>query len=104
MPSYFGWKYDPRWHSYHAGSEVVRERVEDNVKALLGKAKKDKAWTNPRGVKHIPLLVDDEIVGQLWQDADLAKLHVGSYWAGPFGQKVELIDGTHVVGMMWVHS
>lgn len=69
---------------------------------MLAKAKKGTAWTNPRGVKHIPIVVDDQIVGNLWQDEDLSKLGVGGYWAGPFGQQAELVSDGRVVGMIWV--
>jgi hypothetical protein len=98
----FGWRYGPGFQGYYSGQEVARDKVEAAVKATLAKAKKGTAWTSPRGFKRTPLMIDNDVVGNLWDDADLATLQVGSYWAGPFGQHVELLSGSRVVGMMWV--
>jgi hypothetical protein len=100
----FGWRYGPGFHGYYSGQEVARDKVEAAVKAALAKAKKGTAWTSPRGVKRTPIMIDNEVVGSLFEDADLTTLQVGSYWAGTFGQQVELLSGTRVVGMMWVRS
>jgi hypothetical protein len=100
----FGWRYGPGFHGYYSGQELARDKVEAAVKAALAKATKGTAWTSPRGVKHIPIMVDGQIVGNLWDDADLTKLEVGSYWAGPFGQHAELVSGGRVVGGIWVKA
>jgi hypothetical protein len=101
----FGWRYNSGAGGYYSGKVAVApEKVEAAAKAALAKAKKGTAWSSRGGVAHTPILIGTEIVGQLWEDADLSKLQVGSFWAGPFGQKVELVSGTRVVGMMWVRE
>jgi hypothetical protein len=104
MPRWFRWKHGPHWHGYYSENEVSRASVEKSAADLLKSATKGAAWTTPRGLQRIPLLVDHEIVGHLWEDADLSGLEVGAYWAGPFGQKVELLKGDRVVGMMWTRA
>jgi len=98
----FGWRFGPRYQDYYSGRQVARDKVEAAVRADLARATKGAQWTNPRGIAHIPLLVDGQIVGNLWRDANLTKLEIGSYWAGPFGQHVELVVNGEVVGMIWV--
>jgi len=101
----FGWRYNSGSGGYYSGQEAVApEKVEAAAKAVLAKAKKGTPWSSPRGVTHTPILMDSEIVGQLWEDADLTKLQIGSFWAGGFGQKVELVSGKRVVGMLWVRG
>ena len=56
----------------------------------------------PAGVRQTPILVGDQIVGQLWEDADLKTLIIGSFWAGPWGVNVQLVKDGKVVGMVWV--
>jgi hypothetical protein len=53
-------------------------------------------------VKHIEIVVDNEIVGNLWEDVDLASLKLGSYWVTPMGIKAELETSDRVVGMIWL--
>jgi len=43
-----------------------QQKIEKDAKALLAKVKKGKSWTSLNGVKHFLLLVDDTIVGNLW--------------------------------------
>jgi hypothetical protein len=100
----FGWRYGPGFHGYYSGQEVARDKVEAAVKAALAKATKGTVWTSPRGDKHTPIMVDNEVVGNLFEDSDLTTLEVGSYWAGAFGQQIELLSGSRVVGMMWVRA
>jgi hypothetical protein len=101
----FGWRYNSGAGGYYSGKETVTPvKVEAAAKAALAKAKKGTPWSSRWGVTHTPILIGNEIVGQLWEDADLSKLQVGSFWAGTFGQKVELVNGTRVVGMMWVRE
>jgi hypothetical protein len=101
MPG-FGWKFGPRWGSYYAEKELDREKVEKDARSLLAKASKGDRWTDPRGIPHIPLLVSGSLVGNLWEDADLNSLEVGTYWAARFGVKVELVYNSRVVGMIWL--
>lgn len=101
----FGWRYNSGAGGYYSGKNAVApEKMETAAKAELAKAKKGTPWTSRMGVTHTPILIDNEIVGQLWEDADLTKLQIGSFWAAPFGQKVELVNGNRVVGMLWVRG
>lgn len=99
----YGWRYGPGVGGYHSGQEVARDKVEDAVKTALGKATKGTVWTSPRGVKYTPITVDGQVVGHLWEDADLSALQVGAYWAGRFGQKVDLTKDNRVIGTIWVN-
>jgi hypothetical protein len=98
----WGWRHAPRGYGYLSGIEVDRGKVDAAVKETLSKATKGKIWTTPAGVKHTPILVDDQIVGQLWEDSDPKTLIIGAFWAGPWGVNVELVKDDKVVGMVWV--
>jgi hypothetical protein len=98
----FGWRYGPRWHHYYVDQEIDRATVEKKAKETLASATREAPWTDPRGVKHIPLTVDGQIVGNLWEDADPKTLQVGGYWAARFGVKAELVHNSRVVGMLWL--
>jgi hypothetical protein len=87
---------------YYTEKELDRDKVEKDAKALLAKATKDETWTSPRGVKHIPLVVDSNVVGNLWEDVDLKSLEIGAYWAARSGTRVELVHNDKVVGMIWL--
>lgn len=98
----FGWKQGSR--GYYSGEEVPREQIETNARALLEKATTGAEWTNPRGVRHIQILVDKEIVGHLWEEVDLKTVEVGASWTGRWGQHVQLEKDKRVVGMIWLPS
>ena len=98
----WGWRYAPRGYGYSTGAEVDRGKVDAAVKETLSKAAKGQTWTTPGGTKRTPLLVDDQVVGQLWEDSDPKTLTIGSFWAGPWGVNVELVKEGKVVGMVWV--
>ncbi len=100
----FGWRFEPSLSAYFSEKEVSRENVEKNVASLLAKATKGSPWKDPLGVTHFSILKDDEIVGNLWEDVDLKNLQVGSYWAGSFGIKVELVHNGRVIGMLWLEA
>ena len=97
------WHYGPGWGYYHSEVDIDRDKVAQATKELLGKATTGDAWTDPRGGKHIPVLVDHEIVGSLWEDAGLGTLELAAYWAAPFGVKAELSHKGKVVGMVWIN-
>lgn len=97
----WGWRSAPPY-GYFSGTQVDRSKVDAAVKQTLDKATKGESWTNPGGVKLTPILVDNEIVGQLWEDADPKTLTVGSSWSGPWGVNVELVKDGKVIGMLWV--
>ena len=99
----WGWRYGPRAYGYSSGNtEVDRSKVDALAKETLSKAIKGQTWATPAGVKHTPLLVDNQVVGQLWEDSDPKTLIIGSFWAGPWGTNVELVKDGKVVGMVWV--
>jgi hypothetical protein len=96
----FGWKQGPR--GYYSGEEVPREKIEADAKTLLQKAATGAEWTSPRGVKHIQILVDKEIIGHLWEKVDLKTVEVGASWTGRWGHHVQLEKDKKVVGMIWL--
>jgi hypothetical protein len=98
----YTWRYGPNWGYYHSDTEIDRDKVHDAAKALLSKATKGDAWTDPHGTKHIPVMADGTIVGSLWEDATLTDLELATYWAAPFGVKAELSHDGKVVGSVWI--
>jgi hypothetical protein len=96
----FGWRF--RGGHYYTGESVPESKVEEKLKEILPKATKGHTWTDGRGVKHIEIVVDNEIVGNLWEDVDLASLKLGGYWVTPMGIKAELESNDRVVGMIWL--
>ena len=98
----WGWRYGPRAYGYSSGAEVDRGKVDAAVKETLSKATKGELWTTPAGIKHTPLMIENQVVGQLWEDADPKTLIMGAFWAGPWGVNVELVKDEKVVGMLWV--
>ena len=102
--------YGPGPHGYfgrgagpnYSAAQVDASKVAAAAKEQLGKATEGQNWTAPNGAKLTPILVDNQIVGQLWQSADLTTLEVGSYWQGPWGVNVQLLKDGTVVGMMQV--
>jgi hypothetical protein len=98
----WGWRYGPHAYGYSSGAEVDRGKVDAVVKETLSKATKGQNWTTPAGTKRTPIMLDNQVVGQLWEDADLKTLTIGAFWAGPWGVNVELVRDDKVVGMIWV--
>jgi hypothetical protein len=98
----WGWRHAPRGYGYYSDAEVDRGKVDAAVKQSLSKASKGKTWSTPAGVKHTPILFDNQVIGQLWEDCDLATLTIGAFWAGPWGVNVGLVKDGKVVGTVWV--
>jgi len=96
-----GWRQGPP--GYSSEVQVDRTKVEAAAKAALQKATKGAIWTSPRGPKMTPIVVDKEVVGQLWEDADPKTLSIGSYWTAPgSGLRVQLVKDGKIIGMLWV--
>ena len=96
----FGWKF--RDGCYYTDESVPASKVEEKLKEKLSKATKGHTWKDGRGVKHIEIVVDNEVVGNLWEDVDLASLKLGGYWITSMGIKAELETNDKVVGMIWL--
>jgi hypothetical protein len=86
----------------YGGPQVDAAKVDAAAKLALSKATAGKSWTNPAGITLTPILVDNQIVGQLWQSADLKAVEIGSYADGPWGVRVQLLKDGQIVGMLWV--
>ncbi len=96
----YQWKCGPRNGGYESENGGDRDKVVAALKKLLTSATKGDAWSNPNGTLHIPVLVDGDSVGNLWDDVKLSDQKLASHWAAPFGVKVELSHDGHVVGMV----
>jgi hypothetical protein len=95
------WKFGPMWGCYCTDKEIDRDKIERDIKDLLAKATKGKEWSDLNGIKHIPLIVNGQIVGNIWKEADLKSLKVGAYWTAKFGIKAELVNNKEVIGVIW---
>ena len=87
----------------HHHGDIDRDTIAGATKAVLDQATTGDVWVDPRGQRHIPILVGGAMVGSLWEDADLATLEAAGSWAAPFGAKVELAHDGKVVGMLRVN-
>lgn len=87
---------------FTSGPQVDASKVGAAAKEQLSKATAGETWTAPNGAKLTPILVDNQIVGRLWQSADPTTLEIGSYWQGRWGVNVQLLKNGEVIGMMQV--
>ncbi|MFA4668982.1 hypothetical protein QDY65_00290 [Pyrococcus kukulkanii] len=97
-----GWKWKVGRFGYVMEKEPSYKEIKEKAKALLEKATKGPAWHCRYGTFHVPLLVDGEIVGELWEDVEPRELEVGAYWHGKWGTKVQLVKNGRVVGLLWL--
>lgn len=98
----YQWKKGVRGY-YDAGQDDIDpEKIEEKAKERLTNASKGEAWTGRCGCLHIPILIEKEVVGELWQDEDLKRLEIGDYWSGHWGIKVQLVKDKEIVGFIWL--
>ena len=95
----FGWR---RRGFGYAVEPVDYETLKSKAKDLLSKAKLGESWVCGCGTKHIPIVVDGQIFGELWKDVKLSDVEVGSYWYSRRGAKVQLVKDGEVVGFVWI--
>jgi hypothetical protein len=86
MPKW-GWKFGPRHYAYYMTESVPREQVEAKLKETLSRASKGHSWTNPWGIKHTEIVVENEVVGNIWEDVDLSTLSPGRVLGRTMGNK-----------------
>ena len=87
---------------YVPSKEISRVAVEETVKNVLANAKKGEKFVGGRGYYHTPIVINGGIVGNLFEDVNLADVAVGGYWVGRVGIKVELVKDEIVVGFVHV--
>ena len=85
-------------------SQTMRLQVEISARRLLATARKGRPFTTPRGVKRIPIEINGETYGTLWEDTDLGSVGLGAHWESQGGMRVELVRDGRVIGMMWVED
>ena len=95
----FGWR---RRGFGYVTEDVDYEKIKSEAKELLSKAKKGESWKCRCGTVHIPIVVNNEIIGELWKDVDLNNLEIGSYWYSRRGKKVQLVKDSEVIGFLWL--
>jgi hypothetical protein len=96
------WRWKVGRFGYTMGEEPEYEEIRNKAQEILRQAKKGNIWRNPRGILHIPLIIGNQIIGELWEDVDIKELEIGDYWYGKFGVKVQLVKDMRVVGMLWL--
>jgi len=94
--------FDCRRSQYFPAKEISKSTVEETVKNLLKDAKKGEKFVDGRSYYHAPIVINGGIVGNLFEDVDLADVAVGGYWVRPVGIKVELVKDEIVVGFVHV--
>jgi len=94
-----GWKI--REFGY-ATEEVDYEKIKSQAKEILSKASKGQLWKCRCGTTHIPIVVNNQIVGEMWRNVDLNSVEIGNYWYSPIGKKVQLVSNGEIVGFIWL--
>ena len=98
------WRHHPHGIGHRDERTLDRDTLTDATKALLAEASAGPPWIDPLGERHIPIVIDGETVGSLWEDdVDLTSLEMARYWPAPFGAKVQLAHDGKIIGMMRVH-
>lgn len=77
----YQWQCGPCNGGYESENEVDRNKVDAALKKLLTSATKGDGWKDPQRTKHIPVLVDGDVVGNLWDDVKFSDLIPPSHWA-----------------------
>ena len=62
----FGWKVGR--YSYVTGGKINYKKLKLKAKDLLQKAFKGNVWRDSRGCLHVPIVVDNKIVGEAWKE------------------------------------
>ncbi len=96
------WKWKRGMYGYTLEGDVDYEHIKSEAKDILEKAEKGAAWQGKWGSVHMPIVVNGQIVGELWEDVDLKELEVGAYWLGKWGRKVQLVKDGRVAGFIWL--
>ena len=97
-----GWRWKIGRFGYTTDSEPDYEKIRAEAKTLLEKAIKGEAWRSRCGTLHIPLIVEGNIIGELWEDTEIKDLDIGTYWYGKWGIKVQLTKNGRIVGFIWL--
>ncbi|EHR78746.1 hypothetical protein OCC_05756 [Thermococcus litoralis DSM 5473] len=97
-----GWKWKVGRFGYMIESEPNYEEIKAKAKEVLSRVAKGAAWRCRCGSLHIPLIVEGQIIGELWEDVDPKEVEVGAYWFGRWGTKVQLVKDGRVVGFIWL--
>jgi len=97
-----GWKWKVGRFGYTMEKESNYEKIKAKAKELLEKATRGAVWKCRCGTTHISLLVDGEILGELWEGVNPKELEVGAYWYGKWGTKIQLVKDERVMGFLWL--
>ncbi|WP_048147793.1 hypothetical protein [Palaeococcus ferrophilus] len=97
-----GWKWKVGRFGYTVEKEPDYEEMRAKAREVLSKAIKGAAWRCRCGSLHVPLVVEGQIIGELWEDVDPKEVEVGAYWFGKWGTKVQLVKNGRVVGFIWL--
>ncbi|QCK85621.1 hypothetical protein E8L99_07480 [Phreatobacter aquaticus] len=103
MPTHARLSHPPRLDQTQY-SQATREQVETSARQLLATARKGRPFTTQRGVKRIPIEINGETYGTLWEDTDLGLVGLGAHWESQGGMRVELVRDGRVIGMMWIED
>ncbi len=76
------------------------EEIKSRAKEALQNASKGTPWQNFWGPARIPIIVNGQIAGQLWEDVDLSEVEIGTYVQGMWGTRVQLLKDGRVVGFL----
>ncbi|AMQ19589.1 hypothetical protein [Thermococcus peptonophilus] len=76
------------------------EEIKSRAKEALQNASKGTPWQNFWGPVRIPIIINGQIAGQLWEDVDLKEVEIGTYVQGMWGTKVQLLKDGRVVGFL----
>ena len=70
----FGWMIGR--YGYVIGGEINYKKLKLKAKDFLQRVFKGNVWKDRRGCLHVPIVVDNEIVGGVWNEIESKKLRI----------------------------
>ncbi len=97
MPIYFKYRCMEQFGRYN---NMKYEDIVSKVKEILSKSSKGIGWKSKCGYTHIPIVFNNQIIGEISEDLDLETLSIGSYRYSKNCIKIQLIRDGEVVGFI----
>ncbi|WP_175059835.1 hypothetical protein [Thermococcus sp. 2319x1] len=97
-----GWRWEVGRFGYMMEKESDCGEIKAKARDLLEKISKGATWRCRCGSLHVPLLIEGEIIGGLWEDVEPGEVDIGAYRFGRWRTKVQLVKDGRMVGFLWL--